>query len=133
NTDNGDADAMLDDGEYVVTQHLIPRGGQEWLDNVVDPHEDGGRYLAINIGDVAGSGGVIYEKEIRDITPGMDIEVNLSVINLLFKKSNAYDREIKAVLVNSTGNVVSEATAGQIENDEVWHDVSMTLNAGPNE
>ena len=131
--DEGDNNAMLDDGEYVVTQQLIPRNGQQWLNNVKDPHEDGGRYLAINIGDVAGSGGVIYEKEIRDITPGMDIEVNLSVINLLYKASKAYDPEIKAVLVNSTGNIVSEDTAGQIDNDEQWHDVSMTLNAGPNE
>ncbi|MCX2679085.1 T9SS type B sorting domain-containing protein [Galbibacter sp. EGI 63066] len=133
NPDDGDWDSMLDDGEYVVTQHLIPRNGQEWLDDVLDPEETGGRYLAINIGDAAGSGGVIYEKEIHDITPGTEIELNLNVINLLYQNSNAYDPEIKAVLVNSSGNIVSEDTAGQIENDEQWHDVSMTLNAGPNE
>ncbi|WP_335966836.1 T9SS type B sorting domain-containing protein [Galbibacter sp. PAP.153] len=126
---NGDADNMLDDGEYVVTSDLKVLGGQQWRspsDGQGEPH---GRYLAINIGETAGAGGIIYEKEIEDVITGKEIIVNISVYNLLYASSGQYDPDIALELVNAAGTIVSSNNTGPIDNDEQWHHLEVKLPA----
>ena len=128
----GDDDAMLDDGEYVVTSQLQPIGGQQWIVPSDADGEVGGRYLAVNIGDVVGAGGIIYEKLLTDISSGSEIIVDLSLINLLYASSNQCDPDLIVELLDVTGRLVDSQSTGAIDNDENWHDVSLTLNSGGN-
>ncbi|WP_224485333.1 T9SS type B sorting domain-containing protein [Robertkochia aurantiaca] len=128
----GDADRMLDDGEYVVTSALQPIGGQQWVTPSDADGVAGGRYLAVNIGDAAGEGGIIYSKQINDIVNGSDIMVDISVFNLLYQSSTQGDPEIIVEVIDGSGNVVSQDQTGFIDNDEQWHPVQLSLNSGGN-
>ncbi|MCQ0112847.1 T9SS type B sorting domain-containing protein [Zhouia amylolytica] len=124
---DGDSDNMLDDGEYVVTSDLQVLGGQQWYSPTDAQGVTDGRYLAVNIGGTAGEGGAIYEKEIFDIIPGLDVEVDISLYNILYSSSNQADPNIRVELVDASGNVVSYDDTGSINNDEQWHHLKLTL------
>ncbi len=128
----GDDDAMLDDGEYVVTSSLQPIGGQQWFVPSDVDGEVGGRYLAVNIGDVVGAGGIIYDKMLTDLSSGSEITVELSIINLLLASSGQCDPDLIVELLDVTGQVVDSKSTGAIDNNEQWHNIAMTLNSGGN-
>ncbi|MBL7471487.1 DUF11 domain-containing protein, partial [Robertkochia sediminum] len=128
----GDDDANLDDGEYVVTSNLQFCCGWQWYSPSDADGDPNGRYLAVNIGDVVGAGGVIYEKLITDLSSGSEIEVEISLANLLTASSTECDPNLIIELLDVTGQVVDSKPTGAIENNEQWNDVSLTLNSGGN-
>jgi len=76
---------QINDGDYSVTKRILfPFGAwYPFLDHTTNGTNPNARFLAINIGGVAGVGGILYSKPITDIIPNQDIRVSLWAANLL--------------------------------------------------
>ena len=125
------SDSMINDGEYCVTKKIQPAYG-DW---VVLPDHTGdlnGRMLVVNIGGVAGLGGVIYEKPINQIIPNQNVIVSLWGLNLMRSNTNKGKPDIVIQLVTAGGTVVQQLNTGQIPNNELWNNYVVSLNPGSN-
>ncbi|MFD2041450.1 hypothetical protein ACFSJW_18940 [Flavobacterium artemisiae] len=140
---------LLNDGEYVVTQALIPehKNGFNWnlpKDNtsVINntPQITDGRFLAVNVGGVVPVGGILYRKTINDVIPNQDIQVSLYMLNLLAASNNLPSPRL-TIQLQKNGVVVPGASKDtqSIPRDEKWHNTTdlgngqvLTLNPGNN-
>lgn len=103
----------LEDGEYCITNDLTDRHVPIYWTSPND-HTGllNGRYLAMNLGDVAGHGGVIYRKKVQDVIPNRPIKFELFVFNLMKTAQGMPDIGIE--LVDNQGNVIDSYRKGQI-------------------
>ncbi|MFB9106945.1 hypothetical protein ACFFVK_00010, partial [Flavobacterium gyeonganense] len=120
---------LLNDGDYVVTNALLPDHDPDFrwilpkdhtavLNNT--PTITNGRFLAVNIGELQ-KGAVLYSKTINDILPNQDMSVSLYMINLL-KASNALASPQLTVRLVKNGVVVgTPIDFPLIPRDEKWH------------
>ncbi len=140
---------LLNDGEYVVTQALLPQhvAGFNWnlpKDNTAvinnTPQIKDGRFLAVNVGGVVPIGGVLYKKTINDVIPNQDIQVSLYMLNLLSKNNNLPSPRL-TIQLQKNGTVITGASKDtqSIPRDEKWHNTTdlgsgqvLTLNPGNN-
>ena len=124
----------INDGEYSVTQSIdFPFGS--WINPNDHTGDTNGRYLAINIGDVAGSLGIIYAKRNITVVANRDIEISLWAMNILRQGTNGADPNILIELVDSSGNVIESTTTGNIPKNtsaDNWIPYNVTLNPGAN-
>ncbi|MBA4745292.1 MAG: T9SS type B sorting domain-containing protein [Muricauda sp.] len=125
-------DTHIQDGEYSVTQDIANPYGT-WESPNDHSGLSNGRFLAINVGGVAGVGGIVYQKTGVEVIPNRDITVSLWAFNLLRNGENGGDPSIEIQLVDGGGNVIQSTTTGSIPKNTGatdWHDYSVTLNPG---
>ncbi|MBL4746356.1 MAG: T9SS type B sorting domain-containing protein [Flavobacteriaceae bacterium] len=125
----------INDGEYSVTQKVaFPFGS--WRNPNDHSGMVNGRFLAINVGGAAGTTGIIYEKEVKDIIPNRDITISLYAFNLLRQGSGGGDPSINVQLVDSFGTVLATSPVSPVipknTNADDWHEFKITLNPGAN-
>ncbi|WP_421823969.1 T9SS type B sorting domain-containing protein [Flagellimonas oceanensis] len=127
-------DTHIQDGEYSVTQEIInPYGTWESPDD----HSglSNGRFLAINVGGVAGTGGIVYQKTDVEVIPNRDITVSLWAFNLLRNGETGGDPSMEIQLVDAGGNVIASTTTGSVPKNNGtndWHDYLVSLDPGAN-
>ena len=121
----------LQDGEYCVTQGLNPNN-VSWVATMDHTGNPNGRFLALNVGGVAGLQGVIYEKQIRDIYPNQDLITSMYAMNLLRSPTSSSPPNILVQLVDNTGAVVASQDTGNIPSNNIWNQYEIRLNPGPN-
>lgn len=127
-------DTHIQDGEYSVTQTIVNPYGS-WLSPNDHTGLAGGRFLAINVGGVAGVGGVVYQKTDVEVIPNRDITVSLHAFNLLRSGTSGGDPSIEIQLVDGGGNIIASTTTGNIPKNNGandWQNYSVTLNPGAN-
>ncbi|MBO6587985.1 MAG: T9SS type B sorting domain-containing protein [Muricauda sp.] len=127
-------DTHIQDGEYSVTQTIVNPYGS-WLSPNDHTGLAGGRFLAINVGGVAGVGGIVYQKTGVEVIPNRDITVSLHAFNLLRNGTGGGDPSIEIQLVDGGGTIIASTTTGNIpKNTGVndWHNYSVNLNPGAN-
>ncbi|MEL1253788.1 hypothetical protein AAEO57_08375, partial [Flavobacterium sp. DGU38] len=120
---------LLNDGDYVVTNALLPDHDPDFRWILPKDHTavlnnttgiTNGRFLAVNIGELQ-KGAVLYSKTINDILPYQDMSVSLYMINLL-KESNALASPQLTVRLVKNGVVVgTPIDFPLIPRDEKWH------------
>src|SRR5690606_14469132 len=123
-------DTRINDGEYSVTQR-IARDFSDWVDVRDHTGNPEGRFVAINIGDVAGMGGVIYRKPIKDFLPNQDVQVSIWGHNLMESTSNPEkgDPNIVIQLVDPSNDaVIAEDLTGVIAKSDKWEQFTIDLN-----
>ncbi|WP_314151205.1 hypothetical protein, partial [Capnocytophaga granulosa] len=98
-----------------------------------------GRFAFYNIGNVGGmgSGGILYEKHVKDIEPNQPIKYKLYLFNVVDIGCSSIIRpNVEIRLVDSGGNVITSQSSGEIApNDRSrvdWHEFSGQLNPGTN-
>ncbi len=124
----------IQDGEYSVT-NLIASPYGSWRSPNDHSGLASGRFLAINVGGVAGVGGVIYQRTGVEVIPNQDVTVSLWAYNLLRSGSGGGDPSIEIQLVDGGGTVIASTTTGNVpkNNDaDDWHNYSVSLNPGAN-
>jgi len=124
----------VQDGEYSVTQVIANPYGS-WLSPNDHTGVANGRFLAINVGGVAGVGGIVYQKTDVEVVPNRDITVSLWAFNLLRTGTSGGDPSIEIQLVDGSGTVIQSTTTGNIPKNNGasdWHDYNVTLNPGAN-
>ena len=127
-------DTHIQDGEYSVTQLIVNPYGS-WLSPNDHTGNANGRFLAINVGGVAGVGGIVYQKTGVEVVPNRDITVSLWAFNLLRNGTGGGDPSIEIQLVDGVGAVIASTTTGNVpknNNANDWHSYSVTLNPGAN-
>ena len=127
-------DTHIQDGEYSVTQTIVNPYGS-WLSPNDHTGLAGGRFLAINVGGVAGVGGIVYQKTGVEVIPNRDITVSLHAFNLLRNGTGGGDPSIEIQLVDGGGTIIASTTTGNIpKNTGVndWNNYSVNLNPGAN-
>lgn len=127
-------DTHIQDGEYSVTQTIINPYGS-WLSPIDHSGETNGRFLAINVGGVAGVGGIVYAKRNIEVIPNRDITVALWAFNLLRNGTSGGDPTIEIQLVDGSGTVIASTATGNVPKNNGandWQDYSVTLNPGAN-
>ncbi|WP_264535629.1 T9SS type B sorting domain-containing protein [Flavobacterium sp. N1736] len=133
-------DNNINDGEYAVTNYITYRFGT-WLDirdhtSAAGPVDSQGRFLAINIGGVAGVGGIIYRKPIYDVIPNQDVKISFWVENLIEGGKNYpdVDPDITIELIADFGlptqTLVASQATGIIPKSNKWENYNMDLNPG---
>ncbi|WP_417363194.1 T9SS type B sorting domain-containing protein [Galbibacter sp.] len=124
-------DTRINDGEYSVTQRIATDFG-DWVDVRDHTGNPEGRFIAINIGGVAGMGGVIYRKPIKDFLPNQDVQVSIWGHNLMESTSNPLkgDPNIVIQLVDPSNNdaVIAEDLTGVIPKSDKWEEFTIDLN-----
>jgi len=117
-------DTHIQDGEYTVTNTIV-NPYAAWLspNDHTDPTNPNGRFLAINVGGVAGTDGIIYAKRGVEVLPNRTITISLEAFNLLRNGTDGGDPSIVIQLVNPLGNVKNFGP-----ND--WHNFTVELNPG---
>lgn len=131
---------QINDGDYSVTKRILfPFGAWfNFLDHTSNGTNPNGRFLAINIGGVAGVGGILYSKPIADIIPNQDIRVSLWAANLLridpTNTQSPPDLTIQLVrdLGLPTQTIIATSNTGNIPKSNAWINYQLTLNPGPN-
>lgn len=131
---------QINDGDYSVTKRILfPFGAWfNFLDHTSNGTNPNGRFLAINIGGVAGVGGILYSKPIADIIPNQDIKVSLWAANLLkidpTNTQSPPDLTIQLVkdLGLPTQTIIATSNTGNIPKSNAWINYQLTLNPGPN-
>ncbi|SNY94994.1 T9SS type B sorting domain-containing protein [Flagellimonas pacifica] len=124
----------IQDGEYSVTQSIVAPYGS-WQDPNDHTGNVNGRFLAINVGGVAGVGGIVYQKTGIEVIPNRDITVSLWAFNLLRNGTGGGDPSIEIQLVDGGGAVIASTTTGNVpknNNANDWHNYSVNLNPGAN-
>ena len=124
----------INDGEYSVTQ-VVTAPFSSWLSPNDHTGTPGGRFLAINVGGVAGVGGIIYAKRAIEVMPNRDITVSLWAFNLLTTGSGGGDPSVEIQLVDGGGTIIASTTTGNVpknNNANDWHNYSVTLDPGAN-
>src|SRR5690606_14255835 len=114
----------LNDGEYVVTNAINPIHGT-WRNPNDHSGLPNGRFLAINVGGVAGYNGIIYAKENIEVIPNREITISLQAFNLLRNGQGGADPTIEIQLVDELGNVFASTTTGYVPknfNADDWHE-----------
>jgi len=98
-----------------------------------------GRFAFYNIGNVGGmgSGGILYEKHVRDIEPNQPIKYKLYLFNVVDIGCSSIIRpNVEIRLVDSGGNVITSQSSGEIAPNNRsrvdWHEFSGQLNPGTN-
>ena len=124
-------DSGLEDGEYCVTQMLNPNN-PAWVATRDHTGNAGGRFLALNVGVVAGLQGVIYEKQINDIYPGQDLIISFYAMNLLQSTSGGGAPNMLVQLVDGSGTVIQSQDTGDIPKNNIWNRYEVHLNPGTN-
>lgn len=131
-------DNFINDGEYAVTNRINPRFGS-WLDirdHTTNGTDSQARFLAINIGGVAGVGGIIYRKPIVDVIPNQDVKISFWVANLINSSSAAgnVDPNITIELIANFGlptqTLVASQATGIVPKSNKWENYNMSLNPG---
>ncbi|RXR20984.1 T9SS type B sorting domain-containing protein [Flavobacterium amnicola] len=131
---------QINDGDYSVTKRILfPFGAwYPFLDHTTNGTNPNARFLAINIGGVAGVGGILYSKPITDIIPNQDIRVSLWAANLLrIDPSNTQSPpDLTIQLVRDLGlpteTIIAASNTGNIPKSNAWINYQLTLNPGPN-
>uniref|UniRef100_UPI00163B3534 beta strand repeat-containing protein n=1 Tax=Croceivirga lutea TaxID=1775167 RepID=UPI00163B3534 len=127
-------DTHIQDGEYSVTQVITNPYGS-WRSPNDHTGDANGRFLAINVGGVAGVGGVVYRKDAIEVIPNRDITISLFAFNLQRTGTSGGDPSVEIQLVDSSGNVIANTTTGNIpknNNANDWQNYSVNLNPGAN-
>jgi gliding motility-associated-like protein len=132
--------AQINDGDYSVTKRILfPFGAwYNYADHTSNGVNPNGRFLAINIGGVAGVGGILYTKPINDIIPNQDIRVSLWAGNLLrIDPSNTQSPpNLTIQLVRNLGlpteTIIATANTGDIPKSNTWLNYNVSLNPGAN-
>ncbi|MGH2665260.1 T9SS type B sorting domain-containing protein [Flavobacterium sp.] len=130
----------IEDGDYSVTKKILfPYGAwYPFLDHTTNGANPNARFLAINIGGVAGVGGILYSKPIVDIIPNQDIKVSLWAANLLkIDPSNTQSPpNLTIQLVKNLGlptqTIIATTNTGDIPKSNAWINYNLTLNPGAN-
>ncbi|MGJ8659795.1 MAG: beta strand repeat-containing protein, partial [Cellulophaga fucicola] len=124
----------INDGEYSVTQAIaLPFG--TWRSPNDHTGNTNGRFLAINVGGVAGVGGIVYAKRGVEVIPNRDITISTWAYNLLRAGTAGGDPTIEIQLVDAGGTVITSVATGNIpknNNADDWHNYTVTLNPGAN-
>ncbi|WP_310557869.1 T9SS type B sorting domain-containing protein [Flavobacterium sp.] len=131
---------QINDGDYSVTKRILfPFGAWfSFLDHTSNGTNPNGRFLAINIGGVAGVGGILYTKPIADIIPNQAINVSLWAANLLrIDPGNTQSPpDLTIQLVRDLGlpsqSIIASSNTGNIPKSNAWINYNLTLNPGPN-
>jgi large repetitive protein len=124
----------INDGEYSVTQVIASPFGS-WRSPNDHTGNANGRFLAINVGGVAGVGGIIYAKRDIEVIPNRDITVSLWAYNLQRVGTSGGDPTIEIQLVDGLGTVIASTATGNVpknNNADDWHNYSVALNPGAN-
>ncbi|SFR57839.1 gliding motility-associated C-terminal domain-containing protein [Maribacter stanieri] len=124
-------DTHIQDGEYSVTNTII--NPYNWLVPNEQSGVANGRYLAINIGGVAGVNGVVYAKRGVEVIPNRDITIALDIFNLKYVGSTGANANLDIQLVDSSGNVITNLVTGEVPKStdpDVWENYTLTLNPG---
>lgn len=124
----------INDGEYSVTQAIaLPFG--TWRSPNDHTGNANGRFLAMNVGGVAGVGGIVYAKRGIEVIPNRDITISTWAYNLLRSGTSGGDPTIEIELVDAGGTVITSVATGNIpknNNADDWHNYTVTLNPGAN-
>jgi gliding motility-associated-like protein/uncharacterized repeat protein (TIGR01451 family) len=127
-------DTHIQDGEYSVTNLIVNPYGS-WRSPNDHSGLASGRFLAINVGGVAGVGGIVYQKTGVEVIPNQDVTVSLWAYNILRVGSGGGDPSIEIQLVDSGGAVIASTTTGNVpknNNADDWHNYTVSLNPGAN-
>ena len=125
---------FIDDGEYTVTSLINPAQGT-WLSPNDHSGLPNGRFLAINVGGVAGLGGVIYRRNNIEVIPNRDVVISLWAFNLLRNGTSGGDPTIEIELVDSGGGVIASTATGNIPKNNGandWQNYTVSLDPGAN-
>jgi len=127
---------FIQDGEYAVTSR-IEQLYTGWLSprDHTNPSDPNGRFLAINVGGVAGVNGIIYAKRNVEVLPNREITISLEAFNIIEQSAPAFlgDPTIVVQLVNSSGTVIASQASGNIPRNngpDDWHNFEVNLNPG---
>lgn len=131
---------QINDGDYSVTKRILfPYGAwYPFVDHTTNGTNPNARFLAINIGGVAGTGGILYSKPISDIIPNQDIRVSLWAANLLrIDPGNTQSPpDLTIQLVKDLGLpsqlIVASSNTGNIPKSNAWINYTLSLNPGAN-
>src|SRR5690606_17775333 len=137
----GEFNREINDGEYSVTSKIDPGKGLfvGWIspNDHTDPNDIHGRYMAINIGGVAGIGGVIFKKRVFDVIPHQKISVELAAFSLIGESTNnREDPYLTIQLVGTDGSVINQIDTVEIANHpdaNSWINYAVELNPEDNE
>ncbi len=124
-------DTHIQDGEYSVTNTIV--NPYNWLVPNEQSGVANGRYLAINIGGVAGANGIVYAKRGVEVIPNRDITISLDIFNLKYVGSTGADANLDIQLVDSSGNVITNLVTGEVPKStdpDIWENYILTLNPG---
>ncbi|NJB71468.1 gliding motility-associated-like protein/uncharacterized repeat protein (TIGR01451 family) [Saonia flava] len=127
-------DTHIQDGEYSVTQ-VISNPYGSWQSPNDHTGNANGRFLAINVGGVAGVGGIVYAKRNVEVIANRDITVSLWAFNLLRNGTSGGDPTIEIQLVDGGGAVIASTATGNVPknfNADDWHNYTVTLDPGAN-
>ncbi|MFD2908542.1 T9SS type B sorting domain-containing protein [Flavobacterium ardleyense] len=129
---------QINDGDYAVLNRIDPRFGT-WADakdhtsNGTNPN---GRFLCVNIGGVAGVGGILYSKPIVDIIPNQDVQVSVWAMNLLMSGTTGFNPNLTIQLVKDLGLptqvIIASQETGDIPKISNWQNYTLALNPGNN-
>ncbi len=128
--------SAINDGEYSVTNTIANPFGT-WLNpnDHTNPADPNARFLAINVGGVAGVNGIIYAKRNIEVIANRDIKIKLSAFNLLRSTATGGDPSVVIELVDAGGTVINSVATGNIPKNtgiNDWHDYEVDLNPGAN-
>ncbi len=124
----------IQDGEYSVTQTIVNPYGS-WLSPNDHTGNANGRFLAINVGGVAGVNGIVYAKRGIEVIPNRDVTISLWAFNLLRSGTSGGDPSIVIELVDGLGGVIASTSTSDIpknNNANDWQNYSVNLNPGAN-
>ena len=127
-------DTHIQDGEYSVTQ-VISNPYGTWQSPNDHTGNANGRFLAINVGGVAGVGGIVYAKRNIEVIANRDITISLWAFNLLRTGTSGGDPTIEIQLVDGGGAIIASTATGSVSknnNADDWHNYTVTLNPGAN-
>jgi gliding motility-associated-like protein len=128
---------FIQDGEYSVTQS-IDNLYTGWVNPNDHTGNANGRYLAINVGGVAGVNGIIYAKRNIEVIANRDVTISLWAFNIIENNpsySGLGDPSVEIQLVDSSGSIIASTTTSNIpknNNANDWHNYSVVLNPGAN-
>ncbi len=127
-------DTHIQDGEYSVTNLIVNPYGA-WVSPNDHTGLPGGRFLAINVGGVAGVNGIMYRKEDVEVIPNEDIVISLWAFNLVRSTASNGDPSIVMELVDPSGTVIASTATGNVPKNtgpDDWHNYTVSLNPGAN-
>jgi len=127
-------DTHIQDGEYSVTNLIVNPYGA-WLSPNDHSGLPGGRFLAINVGGVAGFNGIMYQRTDVEVIPNQDITISLWAFNLVRSTASNGDPSIVMELVDPSGTIIATTATGNVPKNtgpDDWHNYTVSLNPGAN-
>lgn len=129
---------QINDGDYAVTKRINPRYGA-WVDardHTSNGTDSEGRFLAVNIGGVAGVGGILYSKQINNIIPNQPVRGSIWAMNLLVTGNTQFNPNLTLQLVKDLGlgseTIIATQDTGDIPKTQTWQNYILALNPGAN-